>query len=225
VTLCGTGVEVTPREGMTDGARRYETWLNGLTEPEDIERDLFVECPVPHPTFFMRAAAVSRVGGYRLAPRPTPEDYDLLLRMWRDGGRFMKVDAPLLEWRDRPDRLQRTHGDYTHEAFRHCKLDHLEASLLRGRDGVVVCGAGPTGKAFARAAADRGIDVRAFLDLDPRKIGQTVHGAPVRSTEAAGDFPRALIVAAVARSKGRTEVRRMLETLGLREMRDFVAVA
>ncbi|HSR41704.1 MAG TPA: glycosyltransferase [Longimicrobiales bacterium] len=223
LVLCGCLVRTVPRAGMTDGARRYERWLNGLVEPHEIERDLLVECPVAHPTFMVRASALAAVGGYR--DRGWPEDYDLLLRLWHGGGTFAKVPEVLLEWRDRPDRLQRRSGVYAPEAFRRCKVDALRRSLLPGRDGVVVWGAGPTGKGFARSLRAAGVPLVAFVDLDPRKIGQEIHGAPVVAPEGISAFRGAFCVAAVGQPGARAEIRAALRDAGWREMEDFCAVA
>ena len=225
LTLSGTGVRVVPRSSMTDGALRYENWLNDLVTHDEIERDLFVECPIAHPTFMMRADAVGSVGGYRTTAPAVPEDYDLVLRLWRAGARFGKVDAPLLDWRDSPGRLQRCDPAYEPSAFLHCKLLHLGPSLLRDREGVVICGAGPTGKTFARAAAGLGLRVMAFLELHPGRIGQTIHGAPVHSMDEASAFPSALIVGAVAQPGARRTIRGSLSADGLTELEDFVMVA
>jgi glycosyltransferase involved in cell wall biosynthesis len=223
VVLCGCGVEYVSSTRLGDGALRYQTWLNSLVAPADIERDLFVECPLAHPTFMVRAPALAAVGGYR--DRGWPEDYDLVLRLWEAGGRFAKVPEVLLRWRDRPDRLSRTAAAYTPEAFRRCKVDALARTLLRGRDGVVVWGAGPTGKAFARTLTDAGCGVRAFVDLDPRKIGQRVHGAPVVDPGEVGAFRGSFCVAAVGQEGAREQIRRELVATGWREMVDFCAVA
>ena len=223
LALCGCGIRYVPRSGLGGGALRYERWLNGLVEPADLIRDLFVECPLAHPTFFMRAEAVATVGGYR--DRGWPEDYDLLLRLWRSGGRLATVPEVLLEWRDRPDRLSRTHASYAPDAFRRCKAHHLAASLLLGRDGVVVWGAGPVGKAFARGLAGEGARVRAFVDLDPRKIGQEIHGAPVIAPPEITAYRGAFCVAAVGQPGARAAIRTSLMQLGWAEGKDFVAVA
>ncbi len=222
-SLVGCHVRYAPREGLGDGALRYERWLNGLTSTDDLERDLWVECPLAHPTFFMRAGAVAAVGGYR--DMGWPEDYDLLLRLWRAGGRLAVVPEPLLRWREAPDRLSRVSDAYSLAAFRRCKVHHLRASLLRARAGAVVWGAGPTGKAFARALQAAGTDVLAFVEVDPRKIGQTIHDAPVVSAGAASRFEGALHLAAVGQPGGRLGVRRAMRRAGLREGVDFVAVA
>ena len=63
--LCGTHVRYFPRAKVRKGARRYEAWLNSLRTPEDLTRSLWVECPLAHPSFAIRATAIQEVGGYR----------------------------------------------------------------------------------------------------------------------------------------------------------------
>lgn len=220
---CGTLVRYFPRRALKAGARRYEQWLNGLVTAEEIERDIFVECPIAHPTLFARADAVAAAGGWR--DRGWPEDYDLVLRLWERGVRVAKVPEVLLRWRDRPDRLSRVHSAYSPDAFRRCKVHHLTRTLLRGRNGAVIWGAGPVGKAFGRALTAAGARVRAFVDLDPRKIGQTVHGAPVIPPRDVGRYRDALVLAAVGQPGAREEIRAALQAADFVEMRDFLAVA
>jgi hypothetical protein len=52
--------------------------------PERAARDVFVECPLPHPTLIARRESLAAVGGYRALG--WPEDYDLLLRLRVRGG-------------------------------------------------------------------------------------------------------------------------------------------
>ncbi|UCG88268.1 MAG: glycosyltransferase [Gemmatimonadota bacterium] len=221
LAACGTQVRYFPRDTVRDGARRYEEWVNSINTPKEIERDLFVECPLPHPTLLVRREAFERAGAYRDAR--WPEDYDLVLRLWRAGYRLGKVAEPLLDWREGPDRLSRTDARYSEAAFRRCKVTYLE-HRIRNRP-VVICGSGPVGKAFALELQHQGHHVVAFLDLDPRKIGQTIHGAPVVKPTAIRDYPQAYFLAAVASPESRSEIRTYLSEAGLCEIADFCAVA
>ncbi|HTZ05394.1 MAG TPA: glycosyltransferase family 2 protein, partial [Gaiellaceae bacterium] len=153
---CGGGVSYFP--DATDGLRRYERWLNSLTTVEAAARDLFVECPIGHPTLFARAGAIS----YRAVD--WPEDYDLVLRLWAAGGRFRNLDEVVLDWRDHPARLARTDERYSLTAFARCKVHYLRGHVLRGRPAVV-WGSGPVGKLHARALLDAGVAVSAFVDV------------------------------------------------------------
>lgn len=222
LVACGTRVRYFPREAVRDGALRYERWLNALTDDAAIRRDRFVECPIAHPALAARRATLEAAGGYR--DPGWPEDYDLVLRLAASGGRLANLPEVVHHWRERPDRLSRVDPRYSEDAFRNCKVEHL-APCLAGYDGVVVWGAGPVGKGFSRALQARGIAVRAFVDLDPRKIGQTVHGAPVEPPDAIDRYRGAFVLAAVSGERPRAEIRAALAAAGWREGEEFVAVA
>jgi glycosyltransferase involved in cell wall biosynthesis len=219
---CGGGVAYFPEEQIRDGARRYERWINGLVTVEAARRDVFVECPLPHPTVLFRRDAVDAVGGYRACG--WPEDYDLVLRLWAAGARFRNVADVVLRWRDHGERASRTEASYALDAFVRCKVHHLRVSLLEEREAVV-WGAGPVGKAFARELTLQGTPVAAFVDVDPRKIGHEVAGVPVVAVEDARAFAAAFALGAVSGLEGRTRVREMAAAQGRREGVDFVAVA
>lgn len=223
IAACGTGVRYFPEDLVRDGARRYERWLNALVEPEQIERDLFVECPIAHPTLVVRRSALLGVGGYR--DLGWPEDYDLVLRLWAAGYRMANVPDVLLHWREGADRASRTDPRYSPDAFRRCKVGFLRRTLLPGRAGAVVWGAGPVGKAFARELLAQHVPLLAFVDLDPRKIGQTIHGAPVVAPSGLDRFPGAFTLAAVGQPGARDDIRGELDRMGYVELRDYCAVA
>jgi glycosyltransferase involved in cell wall biosynthesis len=221
--LCGTHVRYFPRTTVRAGAQRYEDWLNSLHTAQDLERDLWIECPLAHPSITMRGSALDQVGGYR--DQGWPEDYDLILRFWSAGLELGVVPRVLHYWREGLNRLSRTDPRYGPDAFREVKLHFLSETLLKGRDGLVIWGAGPVGKAFAQAALRRGVPVRAFVDLDPRKIGQEIHGAPVLPPSQGVLLRESLGVSAVGKTGVREEIRSALRRYGWTEGRDFVAVA
>lgn len=211
---CGGGVRYFPE--ATEGLRRYERWLNSLTTVERARRDLFVECPIGHPTLFARAGAISyrRVGW--------PEDYDLVLRLWGRGGRFRNIEDVVLDWRDHPTRLARTDGRYSLTAFARCRVHHLRRHVMRGRPAVV-WGSGPVGKLHARALLEAGVAVTAFVDVDDRKIGKTIYGIAVVAHD---DGPRdGVVLGAVAGEAARARLRELAREQGRVEGDDFVVVA
>lgn len=223
IAACGTLVRYFPRRKLKDGARRYERWLNALVEPDEIARDIFVECPIAHPTLLIRHSVLCAVGGYR--DLGWPEDYDLVLRVWAAGHRMAKVREVLLHWRERAGRVSRADPRYAPEAFRRLKVHFLRSTLLDGRDGAVVWGAGPVGKRFARECLSQGVRLRGFVDLDPRKIGQSVYGVPVIAPSEIERCRGALALAAVGSAGAREEIRAALAAAGWRELEDFCAVA
>ena len=224
VDVVGCRVAATALPGAVpgEGMRAYVEWVNGLLDHEAMARDRFVESPIVHPSVAMRAEALRALGGYR--DTGGPEDYDLWLRAFEAGLRFVKLDETLLEWRDSPGRLTRSDARYSPEAFRRAKVEALVRGPLQGRF-VVVWGAGPLGKAFARALLDASQRVAAFVEVDARRIGQTIHGAPVVGIDAVADFAGALHLAAVGQPGARERIRAEAARLGLQDGRDLIAVA
>jgi len=212
-----------PRPELKLGMLRYEEWLNSLVTPHEIARDIFVESPLCHPTVMMRRDDLARLGGWR--DTAWAEDYDLWLRLHLAGGRIAKVPRTLFFWRERDTRLSRTSARYGLDAFRACKIRFLSEGPLRGHRRVVVWGAGRTGKRFALALQDAGFEIAAFVDLDPRKIGQNVHGAFVIRPEGLPAFRGVPVLAAVGKDGARELIRGDLRGMGFTEGVDYWCVA
>jgi hypothetical protein len=230
---CGTHVELFSAGQIHSGYRRYERWINGIETPEDVRRAALVECPIPHPTLVLKTSVYHAVGGYR--DMGWPEDHDLVLRILAAGAGLANVAAemPLLRWRIREDRLSLTSPAYTPAAFRRCRVHFLREVFLPLGRPVVVWGAGRVGKPLARELIRQGTPVAGFVDLDPRKIGQEIHGArvlsPAQFTPPGGREPtspadspaRPYVLAAVGSAGVRGEIRQALGERGYEELRDF----
>jgi glycosyltransferase involved in cell wall biosynthesis len=222
VAACGTQIRYFPLDQVRDGALAYQVWINGLSSPAELARDVFVECPIAHPSLMIRRSVFDQIGGYH--DRDWPEDYDLVLRLWSAGHALANVEDVLLDWRERPDRLSRSNNRYSLDAFRKCKAHYLARTLLRSHPAVI-WGAGPVGKAMARQLIDHGVIVRAFIDIDPNKIGQRPIDIPVHSPDLVVHRDNAVILAAVGSADARQRIRTYLNDVGLVELQDFCAVA
>jgi GT2 family glycosyltransferase len=226
------GVELFPPEAVTPGMCAYAAWLNGLVSPMHIEREIWVESPLPHPAVIMRRAAFESCGGYREGD--WPEDYDLWLRMHCAGWRFAKVPEVLYSWRHHARRLTLVDPRYRPEAFLECKLQHVAPRLL-GR-AVLIWGAGRDGKRLARGLRRHGVEPVAFVDIDPGKISGTRLGLPVLAPMAlaSGSIPphlaartphaRPMVLAAVGTRGARGLIRAQLRELGWSEPEGFLCL-
>ncbi|NIS03304.1 MAG: glycosyltransferase [Gemmatimonadetes bacterium] len=223
VAAVGTHVRYFPHEGVGWGARRYQRWLNSLSRPAELERDIFVECPIAHPTLMLRRAAFDKVGGYR--SNDWPEDYDLLLRLHLAGGRLANVPRVRHFWREREDRASRVDSRYAPESFRRCKVHYLRRSALDGRECVGIWGAGRVGKDFARTVLAAGLRLRWFLDIDPRKIGQSIYGVPVLDARVVARHRDAYLLICVGTAGARELIRRQLAAAGFSEPAQFRCLA
>ena len=228
VAACGTGVRYFPAPARGSGYARYERWINSLTDPRAIARDLLVECPIAHPTLMVRRTLFDLVGGYREVDGP--EDYDLILRFAEAGYALANVPDVLHEWRLGNHRLSERSPRYHAEAFRRLKIAFLRRHVVSHDRPLVIWGAGKVGKAFARSwVASADASISAFVDLNPRKIGQSIHGAPViepKDLVVDGEgSDRPFILVAVGTPGAREDIRAALNHVGFSDLADYRVVA
>jgi glycosyltransferase involved in cell wall biosynthesis len=211
-----------PRSTLKQGMLSYETWQNSLGSHAQIMRDRFVESPIVHPSILARRDLIEDAGGYRDCG--WAEDYDLWLRMAGSGTCFARLPQTLFFWRDHPGRATRTMSEYSADAFRACKLHSLRQGFLRDGRSVVIAGAGLEGRAWQRLLAGAGISVSSWVDVDPRKIGRILHGAPVISTDQLRAENGRILVAIGVRG-AREQFRELALPMGLKEGLDFICIA
>jgi FlaA1/EpsC-like NDP-sugar epimerase len=145
--------------------------------------------------------------------------------MHLSGSRFAKVPETLLKWSVRDDSLCRTDERYSIEKFRECKLHYLSRSHLKDHNEVLVWGAGRVGKPWVRMLTQAGFDVPCIVDIDPRKIGKTIHGAKVISPDDMPPAGKYVLLVAVGAPGARELIREDLDKKRYRETADFVCVA
>lgn len=218
----GCFVRIFPRQTMHTGRRRYEEWLHSLIDPETLWRNRFIECPVAHPTLMVRRHTLLEL---EYLDRGWPEDYDLMLRLLRRGPCIGMVPRRLLGWRDQPERLSRVDARYALSAFTRCRAWHLSQDFLAQRSRFSLWGHGPTGRALRKALEGHGHICSMIVEVHPRRIGESIRGAPVISHDALPTPIRDPMVVSVAGVGPRTKIRNALAEKGYREGIDFVCAA
>ncbi len=236
VTAVGCKIRVFPKKSITEGMMRYERWLNKACLPEILERDIFVESPLVHPSVLLRRSALEEVGLYE--DGRWPEDYQLWLRMWLKGIKMAKVEKTLFFWRDLPKRLTRVDQRCSHDALRELKVTFfLKAfftpaqeeqglrSLPFDKRQLIIWGAGPNGKALAKTLRSHGLEPAYYTDILPARHGQTICGLKVLSLEQLPAPEGYFLVTAVGNPNSREEIRAFLKERGWQEGRDFRCMA
>lgn len=218
----GSHVRLFPDGAVGVGMRAYERWLCSLQSPEDVERAAWIECPIAHPTLFARRDTMDALG-YRDAG--WPEDYDWVLRALARGLRLAVVPQRLLAWRLGEARLSRRDPTYGIDRFVACKAHFLARGFLAKHATYVLWGHGGTGRALRRALATHGRRPTHIVELHPGRLGQQIHGAPVVPPGALPDLPRRPILASVAGSEARGQIRAALARMGFQECRDYLCTA
>jgi len=204
-----------------EGMRRYVDWLNSVVTPEAIRAAIFVESPLAHPSVMLRADALQAIGGYRTTDGP--EDYDLWLRLVLAGHRLGKVPHALLRWRDGARRLSRRDPRYHAAQFFATKLAHFPGAVAPTR-AVEIWGAGPTGRAWARALRSRGYTLRRFVDIAPRRWGRSLFGIPIEPPEPINPAAAFALIAVGSRAP-RDWIEARFAERGLSPWQHYLAVA
>jgi glycosyltransferase involved in cell wall biosynthesis len=227
VALVSCLVEAFPPRQVREGFRIYLDWLNALITHEDICREIFIESPFPHPSVMFRKEWVENVGGYQ--DHGWPEDYDLWLRLYLAGAEFAKVPATLLAWRERPDRLTRTDSRYSVENFIRARAYYLARGPLVSRDAVILWGAGMMGRRLSKHLIREGAPLVVFVDIDPKKIGNTRRGKPIIAPDNLPEwwarYQNPILLAGVGARGARELIREQLSLMGFIEGKDWLGAA
>ena len=137
------------------------------------------------------------------------EDYELWLRLFASGARFAKHPDELLVWNDPPGRLSRTHENYAPDAFDEVKADHLAAWLSGNAASwpeVIIWGAGKSSRRRMAPLVARGARIAAYVDIDPKKVGNRIAGVPVITPQSLPEPGRAFLLTAVGSRGARAEI-------------------
>jgi glycosyltransferase involved in cell wall biosynthesis len=219
----GSQVRLFPEDEIQAGLQEYIRWQNSCLTPQDIADEIYVELPIAHPSLMFRRDIVLALGGYR--DGLFPEDYDLLLRLHQAGHAMAKVAQVLLHWRESPGRLTRTDPRCSREAFTRLRTEFLarDPRLHSGRP-LVICGAGRRTRQRAQLLLDHGFHPAAWLDIDPRKIGNMVHGVPVHPPQWLAREEKPFVLSYVTNHGARDIIAAQLQAMGYRRGRDYLMV-
>jgi glycosyltransferase involved in cell wall biosynthesis len=224
ITLVASQARLFPEALIQDGFREYMRWQNGCLSPQQIADEIYVESPMVHPTVFFRREPILQVGGYREGL--FPEDYDLWLRLHGAGHRMAKLDEILLDWREDPARTSRTDPRCSRDAFDALRAKHLatEARFLSRHDNFVIWGAGRKTRKRCDHLLQRGFAPRAWIDIDPNKIGNRLNGVPVVAPEWLQREPRPFVLGYVANHGARDLIATQLQEMGYAPGTDYLMV-
>ncbi len=222
-SLVACQVHLFPEASIKAGYREYIRWQNQCLTATDIAADIYLESPFVHPSVTFRREHVLKLGGYREGH--FAEDYDLWLRMHRAGLIMAKLPEIYLDWRESPRRLTRTDPRYSEEAFNQLRAHYLGMDArLHGRP-IVIWGAGRKTRRRCRPLLARGFAPVAWVDIDPKKIGQLFEKVAVVKPEWLYERrPKPLVLVYVRNHGARAGIQTFLEQSGYQRGRDFLFI-
>lgn len=205
---------------IEQGSRYYQDWLNSIITEADIDREIFVESPLTHPSVLIRKSLFRQIGLYR--DLSWPEDYDLWLRAWLAGARMAKIEEPVVRWREHPESLTRTDDRCSKKEFIKAKAWAMSESVLKERSAII-CGTGKVAVKLCDVLLLLGVPVLGFVDIAPNKINKTRRDLPIHSFE---DITKirgnSLIIGALGARGAGDKLRELLVSNKLIEGQDFI---
>ncbi|MFP4168992.1 MAG: glycosyltransferase family 2 protein [Desulfonatronovibrionaceae bacterium] len=211
-----------PEKGA--GFAHYVQWANSIVSAEDIDRDRFVELPVPNPTLMFRACVFAEHGMFRQGD--FPEDYEFFLRLLDRGVRVEKIAQRLLVWNDPQDRLSRVDPRYHPRAFFRIKSLYLERWLRLNAPGypkVGILGAGKSVEKKLSPLLDLGIRPVYHFDVSRKRLSGS--GSRIRP---AVDLPppgELFMLSYVGSRRARNKLLEFMRGRGYRRGRDYLLVS
>jgi glycosyltransferase involved in cell wall biosynthesis len=177
VVLVATQVSKFPEESIRNGYREYMRWQNSVVSNEDIHNQIYIESPFAHPSVMFRRDSVIAAGAYRHGG--FPEDYELWLRLLHMGHRMEKLPQILLDWRESVSRLSRVSANYSRDAFDRIRVQYLSQDARIHHRPIAFWGAGRKTRRRVQYLLDKGFEAAVWIDIDPKKIGNHIHGVEV----------------------------------------------
>lgn len=222
IGVLGTCTRFTTTVEKSSGMAWFVNWQNAILSPHQHYVKRFVDAPLAHPTVMFRRESIDHFGNY--STDPLPEDHELWLRWMHNGVRFAKLPAELLTWHDHPQRLSRTHANYSVDAFFTTKAKWIAAWYTRKYlDARPIIIAGTSGLCRDRAAKleAQGLRIHAFTDVKRREVPGCTF-IPHDELPPAGE---ALIISFISQRGTGDRIAEYLISRGLVEGVDFILAA
>ncbi len=177
ISLLGCRVRCFRTNGaVTEGVRMFERWVNRTRTAESMKDDLYLDCPLPHPTWMGRSSLFRSLGGYR---GPGAEDYDFLFRTVYGGYQIHKLPQILLRWRDHGERQTRINPELKRTQIFNQKAGFFARHETCEKETILIFGIGRYGKAIADSLLMKNVPVKGFVDPYNKHVHSTVRGLPV----------------------------------------------
>ena len=207
---------------LGDGFKKYEHWLNSLTEKGENFKDIFKECVIPSPCWMIHRDDFDNVNAFQ--ENRYPEDYDLAFRFYEVGYKVVPCDEVLHKWRDYSARTSRTDVNYSDDTFTEIKTHYFLKLHRKKNRQLVVIGAGNRGKKLAMHLVDLNESFH-WLDHNPKKIGKHIYDILIHSFEQLKSFEDKQFLVTVSNEEVKQKLHKVFNQSGLKETEDFIFFA
>jgi len=205
-------------DGLGDGYRKYQDWLNGLTAKGNNFQEIYKECVIPSPCWMLHRVDMDTCQAF--LPNRYPEDYDLCFRFYENGLKVIPNDQILHQWRDYPNRTSRTDKNYSDNRFLDLKVHYFLKLDQDEKRPLVLWGAGKKGKLIARQLIAAKIDFH-WVCNNEKKIGKDIYGQLLLPFNVLQKWAQPQIIISVAGVAPQAEILNYLQNKKLKAAKDY----
>ncbi len=205
-------------KGISDGYRKYETWLNQLTQKGTNYSDIYKECVIPSPCWMLHRDDLLAIDAFN--PTRYPEDYDLTFRFYKHNYTVIPCDTVLHHWRDYGTRASRTDANYAENSFIDIKLHYFLDIDYDNLRPLVVWGAGQKGKTIAKKLIAKDIPFIWICD-NPKKIGKHIYDQELKPFRFLEELNQPQSIVSVANPKEQEIIKAYFKTQDSYPMQDY----
>ncbi|WP_290696212.1 glycosyltransferase family 2 protein [Lacinutrix sp.] len=205
-------------EGISDGYRKYEDWLNSLTTKGTNYSEIYKECVIPSPCWMISRENLVAIDAFN--PVRYPEDYDLTFRFYQANYKVIACDKVLHQWRDYGTRASRTDANYAENSFIDIKLHYFLKLDYNSSQPLVIWGAGNKGKTIAKKLKALNIPFHWICD-NPKKIGKHIYDVEMKPFQYLETLEHFQCIVSVANKEEQVIIRNYFFKLTKESMRDY----
>ncbi|GAA3589127.1 glycosyltransferase family 2 protein [Flavivirga amylovorans] len=206
-------------EGIKEGYKNYEIWLNNLTKTGNNYSEIYKECVIPSPCWMIHRDDLMACDAFN--PNRYPEDYDLAFRFYKHNYKCIPCDTVIHDWRDYSSRTSRTHEHYAENHFIDIKLYYFLELDYNPEKSLIVWGAGNKGKTVAKTLIKKGIPFEWICD-NPKKIGRDIYGTILKPFKTLKAIKNPQSIITVANKDAQTDIKNYMNSLGMKNIYDYV---
>lgn len=205
--IVATGlVEYFADGGIGEGYKKYQNWLNDLSQTSRNFSEIYKECVIPSPCWMMHKSTLEIIGAFDADIYP--EDYELAFRMYANRLQVAGVAELCHYWRDYPERSSRNDEHYADNNFLDLKITFFLKIDRDEKKPLILWGAGRKGKFLAKKLVEQQIPFKWICDND-KKIGKAIYGLVLEDSKEVR-FANQQIIVAVANEAEQADIKKML---------------
>ena len=205
-------------EGISDGYRKYEQWLNSLTANGSNYTEIYKECVIPSPCWMIAREDFLAIDAFN--PTRYPEDYDLTFRFYEANYNVISCNKVLHLWRDYGTRASRTDANYAENSFIDIKLHYFLKLDFDSSKPLVIWGAGNKGKTIAKKLKALNIKFEWICD-NPKKIGKHIYDVEMKPFQYLETLVHFQTIVSVANKDEQANIRAYFSKLNTKSMLDY----